>query len=282
MSNLLLGVPNRVDGATLTGGAWRAGLPLANLADGQFAKVARSTDAALASTLFDSDLGAARALRIVALSNHNLGRYATWRVTLGSAPGGADLHDSGWMPVWRMTLDNELLRWESPAWWVGTASDEFIGAPFPAVYALPDWHSARYVRVELNDTTNAAGYVQIGRAHICNAIQPLVNATYGLADGWTDLSTSTRAESGARWFAARRRIRTVRFNLERTTLGEGDVLYELLRSAGTVGEVFYVPDPAEMAASQRYGFAARLSQLSALSYPRPASRAIPFSLEEII
>jgi len=282
MASLLLGTPNRIDGATLAGGSWRAALPLANVADGQFAKVARSTDATLASTQFDADLGTARALRVVALSNHNLGRYSTWRVTLGSAAGASDLFDSGWLSVWRMTLDTELLRWESPAWWVGVASDEYIGAPFPALYALPDWYSARHVRIEINDTANASGYVQIGRAHVCNAIQPAVNASYGLSDGWTDLSTNTRAESGARWFTARRRVRTVRFQLDQASLAEGDVMHELMRSAGTVGEVVYVPDPGDLAASQRYGFAGRLSQLSGLDYPRSARRALSFAIEEII
>lgn len=282
-NNIILGTPNRIGpGATLSGGLWLAGLPLANLADPQFTKVARSTDATLTSTKFDVDFGTTRALRIIALSNHNLSQGATWRVTLGTSAGGAQVYDSGWVQVWRMTFDNELLQWESPSWWTGTASNEFVGHPFPAVIALTDWLSARYGRVEINDTANAAGYVQIGRAHFCNGFEPVVNAEYGLKDGWRDLSTMSSAESGANWFTARRRIRTVQAVLPSLSQAEGDTLYELMRSAGTVGEVFYVPRPADPGMCQRYGFAGRLVELSALDYPYYNRRGLPIRLEEIV
>jgi hypothetical protein len=283
VNNILLCSPNRADAtAVLSNGSWRAALPLANVTDAQFTKVARSTDATLASTKFDIDMTTARALRLIALSNHNLSQSATWRVTLGTTAGGADVYDSGWGQVWRMTFDNEMLRWESPSWWLGTASNEFVGHPFPAVLALSDWYTARYGRVEINDTTNTAGYVQIGRAHFCNGFEPAVNAAYGLKDGWSDLSTSSRAESGALWFNARRRIRTVQMMLDSLSQSEGDTLYELMRSAGTVGEVFYVPQPSDPGACQRYGFAGRLAELSPLDFPRPIRRALPVRLEEII
>lgn len=280
--NILLCVPNRIDSATLSGGSWRAALPLANLADAQFTEVARSTDATTGSTKFDVDMASARAIRLVALSNHNLSQSATWRVTLGTTAGGTDVYDSGWVNVWRLTFDNELLRWESPSWWTGTSPDEYTGHPWPAVLALADWYTARYGRVEISDTGNSAGYVQIGRAHFCNAFEPAVNAVYGLKDGWSDLSTATRAESGAQWFTARRRFRTVQFMLDSLSESEGATLYELMRSAGTVGEVFYAPMHTDLAACQRYGFAGRLAELSALDFPRPIRRALPVRLEEIV
>lgn len=280
--NILLGWRDRIAGATLSAGSWRAALPLSNVATTQYPQVARSTNAALASTKFQADFGAARVLRVVALCNHNLSQASVWRVSLGTTAGGSDVYAGTWMPVWRMSWDNELLQWESPSWWAGTGPDEYTGHPYPALCVLPDWYSARYLTVELDDTSNPDGYVQIGRALACNAFQPACNAAYGIRDGWTDLSTSSRADSGALWVAARRRLRTVQFQLDQLSQAEGDTLHEMMRSAGTIGEVLYVPLPSDPGVAQRYGFAGTLAELSMLDYPSWATRALPVRLQEIV
>ena len=48
-------------------------------------------------------------------------------------------------------------------WWTGTAGDEYYRSPYPALLAMPDFTTARYITVEIDDTTNPDGYVQIGR-----------------------------------------------------------------------------------------------------------------------
>ena len=42
--------------------------------------------------------------------------------------------------------------------------DDHIRHPYIAPMLLPTWYSARYVRwIEIDDTTNPDGYIQIGR-----------------------------------------------------------------------------------------------------------------------
>ncbi len=73
MANSRMLFPNRGDlGSFDAVGSWEATLPLANLQDTTLSKVARSTNAAVASTKYGQDLAADYLLRGFALVKHNL------------------------------------------------------------------------------------------------------------------------------------------------------------------------------------------------------------------
>lgn len=280
MQNIILSYPNRADAATITGGSWSGALPVTNLANREVWKVARSTNALLASTKFNVDIGDQKSLRCFALANHNMSASATWRVTLGSTTGGDDIYDSGWISIWRMAF-NDIVEWESITWWTGVAGDEYLRSPYAAMHAAPDIYTARYLTIEVNDAANVDGYVQIGRLFAGGALQPTYNPVYGLQDGMTDLSTTDAAESGARWSTERRRIRNTSFVLGWVTPTEASYMQEMQRSLGTIGEVLYIPYPADMGESQRWGYIGRMSELSPIEYPHYRTRSLPIKLEEI-
>lgn len=274
MSNICLAYPNRlISGVTLSAGSWSAALPLANLLDRQITKPARSTDATLASTQFQADLGTARALRVFALCNHNLSSTAQWRVSLGTSAGGTQVYAGAWVDVWQLTLEAGLVS-------LGVQDVDYLRWPYAAVQVLPAALSARYITVEVDDTTNADGYVQIGRPFAGGAHQFAVNPEFGLQDGMQDLSTKARSESGALWTTHRRRLRSVNFMHSFLTLTEGDTLYEMQRHLGTVDELFYVPDPLDAQATQRYGFLGQIEELSPLEYPNFALRGMALRITE--
>ena len=279
-NNIILSYPNRATAATITGGSWSAALPAQNVADKQMWKVARSTDALLASTKFTADFGAAKQVRCVSLANHNLSAAATFRVTFGSTAGGSDVWDSGWKPAWRMAFD-DLVEWESVTWWTGVAGDEYLRSPYAVMAVADDIYSARYVTVEINDTANADGYVQIGRLFVGGFLQPTYNPEYGLQDGLRDLSTTDAAESGAFWGNEKRRLRYTSFVLGWVTPTDAAYLHEMQRTLGTIGEVLYIPYPENPGESQRWGYLGRLSELSAIDYPYYRVRSLPLKLEEI-
>ena len=74
---------NWADAGSYSGGSWTAGLPLADPADRQVQKVARSSSAAKVNAQFDLDLGGLQPVSAIALVNHNLSQDAKWRVRLG-------------------------------------------------------------------------------------------------------------------------------------------------------------------------------------------------------
>lgn len=72
MGRPIIGFPNLIDDATLTGGSYESTLPRANVADRRPKVVARTTDDATASTQFDADLGSGKRVDMAALFGHNI------------------------------------------------------------------------------------------------------------------------------------------------------------------------------------------------------------------
>jgi hypothetical protein len=175
--------------------------------------------------------------------------------------------NSGFIPVKQLTFHGD-----TPSDW---------GAQYAAIAALPAAISARYATVEIDDTANAAGHLDIGRLFVGGGLQPAYNASYaGFADEREDLSTVVANPNGKRFGTARRRPRGVRFSLQYTSQAEADRIHEMQAAVGTLDEVLYVPDPADAAHSQRYGFLGHLRQLSPIEYPFVLKRSIAFELGE--
>jgi len=86
MSRPIFGYPIQSDAwgptytPTLSGGDWLTALPLGNLQDERLHVLARSTDTELSSTVFQTDLGVSRDVRVFGLVNHNLSTAAKVRV----------------------------------------------------------------------------------------------------------------------------------------------------------------------------------------------------------
>lgn len=279
MANMAIGFRNRaVTGVTVSGGLWLAALPAANVLTSERAVVARSSDALAASTQIDMDYGQSRAFSAVALCNHNISQAGTWRVTLGTTAGASDLFDSGSQAVWYLPFTGPE-EWESGNWW-GIAQDEYIAHPYAAIVLLATTTNARYMRIAITDTANAAGYVQIGRVWAGETWQPEVNDSFGRAMSHQDYSVVQVAASGAPFTDRQRRARTVKFSLDMLSSSERAWVSEISRRAGIVEEVLYLPDTADYTECQRYGFVGRLAQTPKLAMARPSANAAQFEVSE--
>jgi hypothetical protein len=258
-----------------SGGSWLAAAPLSLVTSADITDVARSTDVLTTSTVIQIDLGATYPLRLFYMAGTNLSDTATWVVKVGTTSGAGDVLTTGSLNAWELGSET------------GFAA---VGVQDTAAYAKRRFHNAyihtsfvfgRYLRYEITDTSNPAGYIDVGKAGAAGGYIPTINASYGLKDSWTDLSTKTRAESGAQWVNKRRRVRSVSMVLEQRTLIEADLLHDMQRILGTVEPVFYSPDIADAQLTQRYGFLGTMRELSSLEYPYYNRRSLPVSIEEI-
>ena len=262
MGGSALGVPNRfAEAATINGGSWLVAAPASNVATWPLAETAVSTNALTTSTIIKVrwDTGP-RTGQLLVLARHNLSAAALVRWTRGTSDGAADVADSGWVSAWRLTP---------------RAAD---GALYNVFVLQSQESTANYETIEIDDTTNAAGAISIGRGAVCPLFAPRHAIDHTVRDGWSDLSTVAEAESGADWPTARRRRRGVQFALPLLTLDEGDAAHEIDQVEGTTAEVVWLPymeDPARM---QRYGFIGRMRELSSLEYPGFRRRAKGYSL----
>lgn len=267
--------PNLARTASVTGGSWLASLPVLNVRTQYLTEVARSTDHATSSTIIRHDLGSSKAIQAFALAYVYATDTCLWRIKVGTSAGAGDVLTTSWLNLWERGLETSLTA---------------IGAQDTSAYYLRRFHpvyvhstmlNARYVTIEIDDSAGAYSYVDVGRTFISGGYFPAVNASYGLKDSWTDLSTKTRAESGTQWATVRRRIRSTSFVLEQRTLADAEILHDLQRFVGTVEDVLYVPDISDMRYSQRYGFIGNLQELSPIEYPFFNRRSVPFAIEEI-
>lgn len=268
MTNCLFAYPDRTLAATLTGGSWSATLTLANLKDRLTTKVARSTNALAASTTVSADLGSLRNLRLLALLGSNLSAAATARWQLYTDSGYTQLvHDTGALPVPWAALDAEVLTNWRPDFY----------------HVLPSTQSGRYLRVEIIDTANPAGYVEIGRALAMPAWQPTINLAYGNPLHYDHSATVVeRALGGPRYAGRRRPLRSQTVQLDALSSAEAhQAILEMQRTLGRDGELFFVhdPDASDFYLRQR-SFLATMDEANPLEQPYFANYASSLTLLE--
>lgn len=283
----MLGFPNRIDAATLSGGAWTAGLPLANLQNRIIGKVARTPDDAMASTWFDIDLGAAKSIRTFAAVGHNLSLAAKYRLRGSSVSDFATtVYDSGaaFLDVWPDVYPYMSLEWEDDNWWSGKyTAEQITGYTAALITILPGNTLARYWRLEIDDTTNPAGFVQIGRVFIGPAWQPTFNMSYGASLGWETKTEAQEAMGGAEYFQRRTPFRVARFALDWMSQDEGFAnAFEIQRRAGIDQEILWIHDPSDSVHALRRRFLGRLRALSQIEYPYPNINKSAFELKELL
>jgi len=258
MKNLILGYNNLIDTATLSGGSWSAALPLANLKSRILSKVARSSDAAAASTRIDIDLGSAKSVQAFGAIRTNLSASgATYRLR-GSNDNtfAASLYDSGTASAAAQTPD--------------------------LILGLDAAVTARYWRLEIVDTANASGYIQIGRLFIGTALAPADNYSKGAEIGYQSSTAVAKSVGGVKYFDRRPGERLFSFQLDWLTDAEalGQAL-ELQRISGIHGEVLLVVDPADTIFNQKRHFLGTLQQLPPLKNPYLTNYQAAFNVVEV-
>lgn len=250
MANVALLWDKPSDRGTLSGGSWAGGLPLANLQSSDVQRLARSTDATVASTKFRVDLGASQpeAVSGFALLNHNGTTAAQWRIVVTSDAADADagqrLLDTGFVNMWVPTVVPGSLPWGTFPW-DGVAPRVYPGGTI-AIYFAPAAVIARYVWVYISDTANPAGYFQAGRFMAGAAWSPQTNISYGAGIRYIDPSEVRRTRGGRRVVNARPRYRLFEMKFGHLTKDEAfGIGFEADRQLGKSGDFLIVTDPDE-------------------------------------
>lgn len=281
----ILAFPNRADEATLSGGSWTTGMPRTNLQTRTIKEAARTTDATTASTQFMVALPRTRKVRVLALVDHNMSLAATYRVR-GYATGDLTTatYDSGTKKVFPAAYNEITADWDEGNFWDLSPPAEYLdGLTASLIHVLPSDVYARNWLVELTDTTNEAGYVQLGRLFISSGWVPAVNMNYGAAIQYEPRSEIDEAYSGAEYFYERPSPRVARFELRGLDLTEA-MTYALdaQRVQSNSREVLFLYDLADTTHLLRRSFLGRMRTLSALEQTQPARFGTPFEIKELL
>lgn len=279
---------NRVDAlysAVVTAGNTLISLPPANLQDRQISKVARLNTTVAANTWWQVDFSTTRVIDIVALINHNLSQSATWRVRLSAASDmSSPVYDSGTVAAWAPVGGYGSLPWGVFSWGDDVQPFELAFYNASSFAVCPSTVSARYLRVDLTDTTNSAGYLQAGRLVAGPAWFPSLNMMFGWSIGWIDESTVDRSLGGQVYIDEKPRYRVVRFSM--ASLAEEEALAQgfdfLQRRKGVAGDVLMIPQPGRSDLFLHEAIYGRMRSLGPVVGPSPFVRSIDFEIEETL
>lgn len=287
MQTIMFGWPMLSNVGTLSGGAWLTALPLANLQNSELGRVARSTNTDLASTIINHTYSAATALSVVALVRHNMRSAATWRIRASAVSDFAStVYDSGVLNVWGPQWPAGVLPEGHPNAATRLLTDAQIVAldpPRDAVHVPPTEVSARYWRIELTDTSNTDGYVQVGRLVLAPRFQPAYNFAVGAEFGFIDHTTVNTALNGARYYDVRPKGRSMSMQFQHLPDRQAyTVVRDMLEQLGQAGQVYVITDPDDVESLQRRSFLATVRQLSAVQYAAAGYSSIPLVVDEVL
>lgn len=286
MGKMMFGYPNWLDATAtvLSGGSWEASLPLANLQDERLAKVARSTDATLASTIVNVDFSNQKYLYVVALPKHNMTIDALVRVRLSNnSDMSSPTYDTGWLEAYPEVYPSDMPLWDDPGTWDGyLAQDDYDrGLTFGWTHVLTAPTNGRYLRLEINDTANSDGYVELGRFVTASGYIPVINFEVGAQLGWQTTSTSVETDGGATYHDERARRRVFNCVLANQSEDEAMVhLWEIMRLKGTSEQFFFVYDIDDTVHMPRRSFLCTMKELSRMVIAYASWMDQPVSLVE--
>ena len=284
MANCLICYPNFADQCAVAGGAWSAGLPLANVLTGEIQRTARTLGTDPGATQMVVTLDRARPLFAVALVNHNLTSGGQYRIT---ASIHADFSEPAWVVDWKdawpALSTTDSLLWEDPEWWSGKPALEEL-AGYPAnLLELVNGALVRYLRFEFRDTGNPAGFLEFGRLFLGRSWSPARNMSHGAALAWRPRSEIQESFSGTEYFTTKPSYREALFSLDWLNHREAmEKAFELQRLLGVTGELYFVFDPADRQNLPRQSFLGRLEELSPIEYPHPGINKTSFKIKELI
>lgn len=245
-----------------------AALPATNVQNRRISKVARSSNALTTSTLLNIDQGASSPVAIgcLALVVHNMSVSATVRIRGDDAADFATpVYDSGWLNVWPAgIIPQDLLEWEDDNFWLGTISQNAIaGYRAPYTHYPATAQPLRYWRIEISDTSNTDGWVQVGRVFLGKVWAPAYNMAYGMTFGYTDATALETSLTGEEFFDVRTRFRTHKFDLSFLSKEEAwSYILNMQQQLGVSGELLISGDRSDTTNTPRMCFLGRMATIT--------------------
>lgn len=278
----LIGYSNQIDSATLTGGSWTTGLPLNSLKTRILGQLARTTTSANASSTFNIDFATPKNIQVVSLVNHNISLDGQIRIRGSNDNWATTSYDSGVVDVWPAVYTFGTLEWEEDAWWSGKyTADEITGYTTNIVHIVPVLAILRYWQIDILDSTNIAGYLQLGRVFMGQTWTPTRDVEVGLSLGWETSTTVQKALSGTKYFQHRTPYRVTKFSLSTIDLDEALIkAFEIDRRMGIDGEVIWVQSTTDTVHALRRRFLGTIREMSAIEFPYSQYGSKSYTIEE--
>jgi hypothetical protein len=215
------------------------------------------------------DLGTAVAIRTLGILSHNISYAGTIRIRgfTGSDYATGVQGDTGTVYAYPQTLGVTKAS-KYPNNWLSCFTADV---------------TARYWKIEIVDTTNAAGYIELGRVWLGEASVVASPVDYGASLIYESLDIKEESLGGVVW-GNKRGSRRV-FNGAMTNIldtSKSDMLL-MQKELGTTSELLFVMnDSADATTMLMESFPAINREISALTFAYFNSNELPLSFQEIV
>ncbi len=281
----MFGWPRWTTDVTWSGGSWLAEYPAANLAVLPLARVARSTNLNLSSTQVIGTFSKLRSVQAFGLVRHNLTTASKLRLRLYQDTGRTILlYDSGWFDTWPSSFLPGDLEWEDDNWWDGKPTAEDI-----AGYAAtrPIWlgavYYARAFLLEIDDQTNAAGYVEAGLFEVSQGWQVSMLPGRDYSEGFRFRTTFVESLGGGLNFDRQEKPRVAAGIIDNLPRDEALSRGMEMQRGADIDQVFlWFPFPDETNHWIRTAFLGRLVDPGLIPRTGVDRANFPFRVEEVL
>lgn len=273
MSNAILSWPDRTIAGSLSGGSWTTASPLTNLQSKLLGAKARTVNALTSSSIILVDIGStARAIRVISLIAHNISFAGTVRARGFSDNGYTTLvsgADTGTQYAWPQSGFTAEDATEYPATWT---------------YVFSSSKTARYWKIEITDSTNAAGYIELGRLWIGESrLEPSTGISYGAALGYESRDVIEESLGGVRWAEKRTPRRVASVSFEALNTAEKQKALIMQKTLTMADELLFVMNGLDDAQNMLLqAFPSTIQQVSPLKYPYYDAHELPLELLEVV
>lgn len=142
---------------------------------------------------------------------------------------------------------------------------------------------ARYGQIDIVDTTNPAGWLEVGRLFVGKVFQPAINPAYGdLSFRVSSRTEKSRARDGTTYFNQQRPDFSLPVGFKYLTEDEAMKWLDLQVILDTCGEAMAIFDPAQVAYWWRRQVFGNLAQLDPIQHPMYANFATAAQVEGVL
>lgn len=241
--------PNRVDeGVLSSSGTWAAAYPLANLQNYLLPVKARTSDGTTTQITLTIP---SRTIQAVALAAHNLTGTSEWRIRYYSDSGGlVEVYDSGVMDAWPVDAEDAAVM------------------P-PLSFHFTEAYTVQVIKIDITDTSNGDGYIEIGRLFAGSAFQATVNIVSGFTLGQENATEIQVAlDRITEYFDESVPRRTAVMTFPMLTREEAYLQVErMYRTVGLKGDVLFAKHLSSNSTQRVTTFLARLQVVNGITQP---------------
>ena len=145
------------------------------------------------------------------------------------------------------------------------------------------YNTCRGIKIDLVDTSNTDGYLEIGKIVVGSYWSPTYNTEFGLSIGIADSSTKLRTQNGSLITDIGTSNKFMNFNLSYMNSTDRDTLFNIINSIGTKASmhISLFPEDADSNKEYIHQIYGRLSDLATITHPMYSIYASTINIEEV-